>query len=138
MRRVSAAVAIASLFSMVLGGSGCTDSVGVPGPGPVTVSLVTPNPDDRAILVTVTGPGIEDVARASSGYTVHWKLLSDHEVRVIVFGTLSDGPIFTFSAPDRKSLAGYSGNVIEVADRYNNLRETMGEYAVTISASESH
>ena len=138
MKRATRAVALAALSSLILGGLACMD-IGDPiGSGPATVSLVTPNTTDRAILVAITGPGIEEIKPASSGYTVHWKLVSDHEARVVIFGSLWDGPMFTMTVPDRQDLAGYSGTVLQVSDNYNDLRGSTEEYEVTIAASDAN
>ncbi|HEV2736364.1 MAG TPA: hypothetical protein VGV85_16080, partial [Longimicrobiaceae bacterium] len=74
---------IARRFALVLAGlaaavlSACGDAgAGVapeaPQPGVLTVTLTTPFPDDRAMLITVSGPGeASAVADGGSGYTVH-------------------------------------------------------------------
>lgn len=135
MRRTSRAIMIVAAGGLVIAALACDCPTGVCGAGPATVSLVTPNTGDRAILVTITGPGLENIKRANSSHSVHWRLISAQEARVVVFGNLTDGPVFTINVPDREDLSGYSATVLQVADRNNRLRESTAEYEIRISAA---
>jgi hypothetical protein len=102
-----------------------------PTPGTLTVSLATPAQDDRAVMITVSGPGIGTVASASGAYTLYTKP-EDAGVRAALFGPLASGPLLRFNVPDTRQAKSYSATIIEVATAANQLRAIGAGYAVTV------
>ena len=115
--------------------AGCSDSQEPPKPGVATVSLVTPNADDGAISLTITGPGISDVQPASSTYLAYSRGVSSSEARVIVLGDLSPGVLATVEVADVNHLDQYSAQVLEVASRADAARASTSGYRITLAAS---
>jgi len=113
-------------------GCGGSDSTG-PVAGTVTVSLVTPNADDGAVLVTLTGPNLATVQAASSAYRVYWRLVSAGEVRAIVVGNLTAGAVLTVNVDDVGKVGQYSGSVVEAASRSDVVRASVAGYGVTFA-----
>lgn len=113
----------------------CSDSQGPSGPGIVTVSLVTPNADDGAIALTITGPGVSEVKPGTSASVAYWRVVSASEARVIVVGNLSSGVLATFEVPDLSKVGQYRVAVLEAASRSDVMRTAVGGYQVTVAAS---
>jgi hypothetical protein len=120
-----------ALFGWTLGcGGGSTG----PKAGTATVSLVTPNADDGAVLVTLTGPGLANAQSASSSYHVYWRAVSPSEVRAIVVGDLSAGAVLTVSIDDVSKVGQYGGTVVEAASRNDVVRTSVAGYGVKFAA----
>ena len=101
--------------------------------GALTVRLTTPNTDDGAILISVTGPdSVSDVTSQVPGYTVHARG-NKTAFKVAVFGDLGSGPLVTFTVPDVNRAARYTATVVEVANRASVPRGTLGGYGLTVS-----
>ena len=109
------------------------DSPTGPTPGVVTLSLVTPNPDDGAVTLVLTGPGIASLDAASSAYAVYWRVVSATEARGIVVGNLSAGVIATASVGDANHPDAYHVEILEVASRSDDVRASTAGYAVTLA-----
>ena len=102
--------------------AGCKDGPTGPTPGELTMSLATAGTEDRAIVVSVSGPGeISAVQTANPGYTVHSRI-QDGSLRAVVFGQLSSGPLVRFTVSDVGKADEYTALVLEVADATNSLR----------------
>ena len=135
---------IARRFALVLAGlaaavlSACGDAgAGVapeaPQPGVLTVTLTTPFPDDRAMLITVSGPGeASAVADGGSGYTVHARP-GGTSFRAAVFGRLSSGPLVRFTVPDVGRASAYKATIQEVVDPASNVRPSTSGYVLAIT-----
>jgi len=106
-----------------------------PPPGSAIVALVTPNSDDGAVAVTLHGPGISNLANASSGYLFYSRLASDTVARVIVLGNVSAGPIFTFTIAGGAGVSAYTVSIDEVANRADAVRSSLTNYSLTITAA---
>ena len=104
-------------------------------PGSGIVSLVTPNADDGALVLTLHGPGISDLATASSGYLFYSRLASDSVARIIVVGDVSAGPIFTFKPSASSQVSAYRVTIDQVASRADAVRASMTNYSLTITAA---
>lgn len=115
---------------LACGGGGSTG----PKAGTATVSLVTPNTDDGAVLLTLTGPGLANAQSASSAYHVYWRAVSAGEVRAIVVGDLTAGAVLTVSIDDVSKVGQYSGTVAEAASRSDVVRGSTTGYGVTVAA----
>lgn len=135
MTRRRLALVLACLAGAPL--AACGDAGGIAGPegaepGVLTVSLTTPFPDDRAVLVSVTGPGeVGDVAAAGEGYTVHVRP-SGTTFRAAVFGKISSGPLLTFAVPDVRRASAYRATVQEVVDPSSNVRPSGAGYSLAV------
>lgn len=127
---------LAVLAAAVL--SACGDAgMGVepdaPQPGVLTVTLATPFPDDRAMLITVSGPDeATAVADAGSGYTVHARA-GGTTFRAAVFGRLSSGPLVRFSVPDVNRASAYRATIQEVVDPSSSIRPSTSGYGLAIT-----
>lgn len=113
-------------------GCGGSDSTG-PVAGTVTVSLVTPNADDGAVLLTLTGPNLANAKSASSAYRLYWRLVSPGEVRAIVVGNLTAGAVLTVDVDDVGKVGQYNGSVVEAASRSDVVRASAAGYGVTFA-----
>ena len=121
MRAKRIGPALACAAAAVLAGCGADGPAGPPPPvpGTLTVTLATPAADDRAILVSVTGPAAPgEVAAGSAGYVVHARA-SGTTLRAAVFGRLGSGPLLRFAVPDVNRAAEYSATAQEVVDPEN-------------------
>ncbi|UCG88748.1 MAG: hypothetical protein JSW71_09510 [Gemmatimonadota bacterium] len=139
MRHVERWMLTAALGVIVAGALACSDEADIGGPssgeGPVTVSLTTPHASDGALLVAVTGPGPLEARPANSTYRVYWRLASAAEMRVLVLGNITEGPVFTVRVPDPRNAAAYSSTVLQVADRDNELRTSTEDYSLTVTSA---
>jgi hypothetical protein len=107
-----------------------------PTAGTFAVTLTTPNPDDGAIVFRVNGPGITQVTNAVASHYMHFDQAGT-ALTVVVVGDLADGMLLTFRVPDVSSVSSYSATVLEVADRTNRLRETVGSYGLSVAPASS-
>ena len=102
-------------------------------PGTLTVRLVTPNADDGAILLEITGPApIADITAAVQGAVVHSRIVGN-TTRVAVFGSLAGGALVKFSVPDVNAAPQFTGQVTEASDRASTLRTSVTGYQITIT-----
>lgn len=116
---------------------GCGDKATspIPTPGSAIVSLATPNSDDGAVVVTLTGPGFSTFATASSGYLIYSRLAGGQEARVILIGDVTAGPLFTFKIAAGSDVSAYAATVQQVANRSDALRASTSSYNLTIAAA---
>lgn len=133
IRRGSSLVAASVLLAI---GVSCGDNGGgtAPGtPGVATVSLVTPNTDDGAVIVTIRGEGLGAVTAASGSLVVFSRQVSATEARVIVVGSIAAAPIFNIGVGAVNRLSSYSGNVDEAATRTNSVRPSTAGYSLRLT-----
>ncbi len=136
---------IARRFAPVLAGlaaallSACGDGAGAalapeaPQPGVLTVTLTTPFPDDRAMLITVSGPDeATAVVDGGSGYSVHARP-GGTSFRAAVFGRLSSGPLVRFTVPDVGRASAYKATIQEVVDPASSVRPSTSGYGLAIT-----
>ncbi len=114
--------------------SGCGDDPGPTGPqgGILEVSLTTPNADDAAMVLRLTGPGISQVRASEGGNYLHL-VESGSEVIVVLVGDLPAGGIVRFSVPDVEAVDSYGAAILEVADESNALRASLSGYEVDMA-----
>ena len=122
-------------LSVALMGAGLACGGGSTGPkaGTATVSLVTPNSDDGAVQLTLTGPGLANVQSATSAYHVYSRVVSAGELRVIVVGDLTAGVVLTVSVDDVNKVGQYGGTVVDAASRTDVSRTALAGYGVTFA-----
>lgn len=106
-----------------------------PPPGSAVVALATPNSDDGAVVLTLTGPGLTTMQSSLSTNLLYSRVASDSEVRVILVGNLTAGPLFTFKVADGKQLSAYSATVGQVATRGDVLQANTSGYKLSIAAA---
>jgi len=107
-----------------------------PGPvaGDLTLSLVTPNSDDGAILVRVFASAPMEVTNAvvaCGNCRLFKEQPSPSELRAVVTGDLVAGPLLRVSVTDTKTPSSYTVQIQQVASRTYQVRSTSG-YSLTI------
>jgi hypothetical protein len=134
--RARALLAAFSLVAVAALAVACGESPNeppTPVPGTLTVTLVTPRADDRAIVVRVTGPeGMTEVATANASYALHSRGTGT-SFRAAAFGDLAGGALLRFQVPDVNRSAEYAATVVEVSDGANALRADLAGYRLSIS-----
>jgi len=126
---------LVSAAALTLSLAACGDTSGppVPKPGDLTLKLALPASDDRAMLVTISGPeAIGTITAAGPAYTVFGRP-SGTTAKVAVFGTLVAGPVVKFAVPDVNKADQYTAAVTEVAGSANQLRPQLTGYSVTVA-----
>lgn len=132
MNRISrAGLCVAAALLAACGGGDGTGSA-APGPGVLTVSLHDPNPTDRAVVLTLSGPGeITGVQPANASHAVYTRTQGT-TTRVAVFGVIGDGALLTLSVPDASRAQDYSATVVDAADASNAARTSVSGYTATV------
>jgi hypothetical protein len=129
------ALVLAGLFAVGLSACGDAGSAlgpQAPEPGVLTVSLTTPFPDDRAVLISVSGPDeVGAVTDAGSGYAVHARG-GGTTFRAAVFGGITSGKLVRFAVPDVSRASAYRAVVQEVVDPSSNVRGSVAGYVLSV------
>jgi hypothetical protein len=102
----------------------------VPTAGTLTVTLSTPNVDDGAILLVVTGPDMTQVTTANPALYFRYSEAAG-QLRAVFVGNIGDGALLSFRVPDVDAVASYVPTIVELADRDNQLRDSAG-YQLTV------
>lgn len=129
-------VATAASFA-ISGAAGCgdDDSSGPIDPGPtagtLTVTLTTPNADDGAILFEVTGPDMTQVTAADPSLYFRYSE-ADGAVTAVLVGDVTGRDVLSFRVPDVDAVGSYTASMVDVADRSNELRDSLAGYALTV------
>lgn len=124
--------ALATAVLAACGDAGMSTAPEAPQPGVLTVTLATPFPDDRAVLITVSGPDeATAVVDAGSGYSVHARA-GGTTFRAAVFGRISSGPLVRFTVPDVNRASAYRATIQEVVDPSSSVRGSTSGYALSI------
>ena len=114
------------------GGAGITQPPAAV-PGVLTLSLTTPHADDRAMMLSISGPGpITEITSSGTSYVLHSRA-SGTGFRVAVFGSLTSGALLRFSVPDVNKASSYQAAVLEVSDAANALRSTTAEHKLSVT-----
>jgi hypothetical protein len=114
------------------GGGGGTVTGPKAVPGELTASLVTPNADDRAVLLAITGPGSISGISTTTEYVVFAQTASG-KATVAVFGSLTNGVLVRFSVPDVGAVASYTATITDIVDPGNVPRQSLGGYSITVA-----
>ncbi len=125
---VLAAITIACGGDTTNGGTGPAETSN---PGFVNVTLATPNSNDGALLLTLSG-GTMDSLTASAG-TIFFASTGTNTFRVMVAGTIVDGPIVRFWMPDRRNVAQYLATPEQAAVRTTYEQQDIGAYSLSIA-----
>lgn len=133
-RKALSAALLALLVACSDGGNdGGVTTPPAPVPGALTVSLTSPHPDDRALVLTINGPeAITNVESTSAALRAHSRG-SGSSHRVALFGPLATGAVLRFSVPDVNRAASYSVTLVEVADGSNNVRTSAAGYSLAVT-----
>ena len=135
MRRRLATPALLAALAVTLS---CDDPVGPPDPVPgwIAVTLATPADADAALVVRLTGPALPLPAdvEGAPGATMFARP-DGSGLRIAVFGDLADGLLFRFPVADTAGAAAYAATIAEVAAPDFTLREDLGAYVLTLSAT---
>jgi hypothetical protein len=106
-----------------------SDTIG-PMPGALRVVLLTPNSDDGALLLTVSGGNIDTVEAA--GYSTYTSRISPTSFRVVVAGDISAGAILTVRVPDVHASATYQATISQAASRSSFLLQNLTGYMLAV------
>ena len=107
----------------------CSDN---PTPGLLKVNLTTPNSGaDRAILLTVSGPGVLQSATAAAGLRLFAQSFATTN-HFALTGTLVSGTILTIEVPDLDQAKKYTATIQQVAASNYQLRATAG-YSLSVT-----
>lgn len=132
--RKSGAVVLAAITLACSGDSnngGTGPPVEASNPGFVNVTLATPNSNDGALLLTLSG-GTMDSLTASAG-TIFVAETGTNTFRVMVAGTIADGPIVRFWMPDRRNVSQYVATLEQAAARSTYEQQDIGGYSLSIA-----
>ena len=89
-------------------------------------------PDDVAIRVDLDHPVAFSLGREG---VLDVALADDAEVMAVFVGDVASGPLLTFRVTDVDAVGAYEATLLEVADRTNELRASLADYAVEVSGS---
>lgn len=124
-RRLAAA-AVLALVLTACGGSTPTGPETTTGtPGWLSVELTTPNADDGAVQLRVTGPGVDSVV-ATAAYNGYAAATSG-AANLVLVGSVQSGVVARFRVPDVSRSSQYTASVTAAAQRGSYaLRELSG------------
>lgn len=114
-------------LSMACGG----DKPVGPVAGELTLSLTTPHLTDGAVMLQVAGP-IEMVIPVGT-YRVEAAPLAGGLTRIIVTGTITNGPLVRIRVPDVNAAAIYLAIVEQAAHRQTFALLSVTEYKITVA-----
>jgi hypothetical protein len=100
--------------------------------GTLSLRLTTPHADDGAMLFEVSGPPIDSASAVNGSLRLFTRRVDGSTVVGAVVGALANGAAVTLHVPDVGASAGYTANVVEVADRQDALRASLAGYALTV------
>ena len=134
MRSVRAVAArMLSIGVLSIGVLSCSSPSGndPSGPGTVRIRFETPNSDDGAVKLLLSGPGISAIG-ATGDLMLFSRLGAGGTTTIAAFGDIADGFIVSFDVPDRSDLDAYSATLLEVSGPDNALRGSLTGYKVTV------
>ena len=99
-----------------------------PAAGTLLVVLTTPNADDGAIRLTLTGPRVTTPREASTSYLVFSRQRSPQELDIAVFGDIQSEALVAMPVLDVATAASYSVVITAVATRGDTLRADLSAY----------
>lgn len=129
MRTIRPLVLVALAGLLGCGGSGNDHN---PTPGPLTLTLSTPNSNDGAILFKVTGGTVDSVQSGPMVQTGSYVVNSGF-TRVVVAGNIVDGVIAKIYVPDVSASANYSVTVEQAANRVSFAQQGLAGYSIAVT-----
>ena len=116
---------------LTLGGMvACSQEPVAPTPGSLNIALATPNSDDGAVLLTITGGPVDSVE--SAGFPVYSARVDPNTLRIIVIGSLAPGTIARIRIADDRQSSRYSAAVNQVAIRTTHAQRDPAGYSLTL------
>ena len=115
---------------LILGCSG--DDGGPAGPvaGPLNVVLTSPNTDDGAVMIQVTG--VVDSVIVPAGLSAWQSEPGSNVLRAVVTGNLASGStLLTLRVPDVAKASSYSLQVLQVASE-TYAQRPVGAYSISL------
>jgi hypothetical protein len=100
-------------------------------PGTLNLTIVTPNADDRAVRLTISG-GTVTAVEAPSGITI-LQGESPSGILALVFGNIRSGTTIHLTVPDVAKIANYRATIDEVSDAAHSLRPSLLSYSAVIA-----
>ena len=97
--------------------------------GELEVRFTTPNGDDGAVLLTVTGGRVD--ALQAPGYTVYSATVAG-ETRAVVAGRIAAGVLLRVQVPDLRQAADYAVTLDQVARLGTYESRAVGGYTLVI------
>lgn len=114
------------------GDGGPTEPAG-PVPGVLKVALTTPNSDDGALLLTISGGRVSTVDGASAGYQVYTAQPDTTTTRVLVTGDIGAGEVVRIHVPDTRSAAAYHATLAQAASRTTFAQRVLTGYSLAVA-----
>jgi hypothetical protein len=119
---------LASLLALLLVTS-CSNNTG-PTAAALSLSLSTPNDNDGAVLLTITGGPVDSVE--ATAFTVYTAKQDPETLRLIVTGNLGAGPIARIHIPDGRQASRYSARISQVASRLTYAPRNPNSYSARL------
>lgn len=91
------------------------DAVAPPTPGTLVVMLSTPNQNDGAVVLTISGAQVSAVRAVGSLQLA--RQVDATGTHVMLVGDITEGALVTFDVPDLSRAAAYVATLEQVADR---------------------
>lgn len=124
-------IALSLAVGAVIGLAGCSrEPVGATA-AILTLGLATPNSDDGAVLVTISGGPVDSVEAV--GYSFYLARIDGNTLRIIITGDLRSGVIARLRVPDDRQLSQYSAAINQVAMRSTYTQRDPNTYSVTLA-----
>lgn len=132
MNRLRWIVVVVAALSVASACSDYTTAV-APRAGTLTLRLTTPHVDDGAMTFELSGLQIDSATAVNASLRLFTRRVNGSTVAGAVIGALANGAVVTLYVPDVGAVAGYTANVLEVADRQDALRASVTGYALAVS-----
>jgi hypothetical protein len=120
------------LLAAACGDGGPTGPAG-PTPGVLKVALTTPNADDGALLLTISGGRVSTVEAAAAGYQVYTAQPDTLTTRVLVTGDIGAGEVVRIHVPDTRSVAAYHATIAQAASRTTFAQRALTGYSLAVA-----
>lgn len=127
------AILLALLAVSSCGGDHAPTEPSGPVPGVLNVALTTPNADDGALLLTISGAPVVSVEAASAAYQVYSFIPDTNNVRVLVSGDLATGALLRIHVADTRRAASYHATISQAASRTTFAQRTLSGYSVAVA-----
>lgn len=131
-RRILLALALGAFVS-ACGSSGSGGGNTGPSAGTLYVTYSTPNTDDGALLVKVTGGAVTAVAIDTSLKGFSRVSANGDTTMIVVAGAVKSGVVAKLSVPDTRAVLAYSGTVLQVAQAATYAQRTVVGRSVVVS-----
>jgi hypothetical protein len=130
---IASTAAVVTLLSLSCGGGDGSVAPPPPQPGTLVVTLTTPNTDDRALRLTISGGTVTAVEAGTAGLLVLDRVTSSGTMLVVI-GPIRSGAVARLQVPDVHQAANYHVTLQEVADTRYGLRVgSLGGYKLTVA-----